>query len=290
MASLPDFAAPNVSPPVTTMAFAAELTPKTATPGAASSPAPAAVAVPATALATDPVTDPAPVAAPSLASNGKRDPSGAPPAKPPRENPAAATPHADSDPATPFAAHAMTALHTASPVDVKSAPLPAEPPSSASESPRLAASSLSEPAAPLTSARLHDVTVRIAPPDAPSVDVQVNARQGQVYVAVRTADPGLQTSLRQDLPQLVNSLDRAGFRTETFVPHAAGDLAVGAAAESSLGSAAQDASHDSPSDSSPQDRSFGRDASPSSGSPDQQQQQQRQREQMQQRWLNQMED
>jgi arylsulfatase A-like enzyme len=60
--------------------------------------------------------------------------------------------------------------------------------------------------------------VRIALPDAPPVDVQITDRAGQVQVAVRTQDPGLQASLRQDLGTLVNSLERSGYRTEAFTP------------------------------------------------------------------------
>jgi hypothetical protein len=128
---------------------------------------------------------------------------------------------------------------------------------------------------------VRELTVRIAPPDAAPVDVQVNQRQGQVFVAVRTADLSLQTSLRQDLPQLVTSLDRAGFRTETFVPHTPGQPTEGPAAETSLSHATPDSSHDS-----------GRDSRQDSSRqpPNQQQQQQRQREQMNHRWLDQMED
>ncbi len=53
-------------------------------------------------------------------------------------------------------------------------------------------------------------------------------RAGDVLVSVHTPDVALQTSLRQDLPELVNALDRAGFDGQTFFPRAA------ALAESSL--------------------------------------------------------
>ena len=51
--------------------------------------------------------------------------------------------------------------------------------------------------------------MRIAAPGALPVDVQVNQRQGEMHVVVRTADGAMQLSLRDDLPQLVNALDRA---------------------------------------------------------------------------------
>jgi hypothetical protein len=49
----------------------------------------------------------------------------------------------------------------------------------------------------------------------------VTQRQGEVQVVVRTADANLQNSLRQNLPELVNALDRSGFHAETFVPRTA---------------------------------------------------------------------
>jgi len=58
------------------------------------------------------------------------------------------------------------------------------------------------------------ITVRLAGPGAPPVDLHISDRAGQLWVAVRTPDLGLQTSLRQDLGTLVNNLDRSGFHTE----------------------------------------------------------------------------
>ena len=78
------------------------------------------------------------------------------------------------------------------------------------------------PAAPAASAHasapVREIAVRIASPQAPAVDVHLIERGGQINVAVRTPDGGLQTSLRQDLGSLVNSLERAGYRAEAFAP------------------------------------------------------------------------
>jgi hypothetical protein len=81
-----------------------------------------------------------------------------------------------------------------------------------------------EPAAPPITPRsnpVETIALRIVQPDAPSVDLHVTERAGEIHVAVRTPDVGLQTSLRQDLGTLSNSLERAGYHTETFVPHEA---------------------------------------------------------------------
>lgn len=62
------------------------------------------------------------------------------------------------------------------------------------------------------------ITVRVSSPQTPAVDLHVVQRAGQVEVAVRTPDAGLEAALRQDLGTLVHSLERSGFHTETFVP------------------------------------------------------------------------
>ena len=89
---------------------------------------------------------------------------------------------------------------------------------------RTAAEALRSPApdAPVPASQnsqVQGIAVRIARPEA-SVDLQVSERGGQVHVAVRTPDAGLQSSLRQDIGTLVSSLDRAGFHAEAAIPHA----------------------------------------------------------------------
>lgn len=65
---------------------------------------------------------------------------------------------------------------------------------------------------------VQDITVRLAQPAAPPVDLRITQRAGEIHVSVRTPDVELQSSLRQDLGTLANSLERAGFHAETFVP------------------------------------------------------------------------
>lgn len=103
-------------------------------------------------------------------------------------------------------------------------PMSAPNPTLAEHAPQTAAEVLraSEPAVPVETAAptvsAQTIAVRIALPDVPAVDVHVMERAGQVQVAVRTPDTGLQTSLRQDLGTLVNSLERSGFHAEAFTP------------------------------------------------------------------------
>jgi hypothetical protein len=69
-----------------------------------------------------------------------------------------------------------------------------------------------------------EIAMRIVRPDAPPVELVVMERGGEIHVSVRTPDAGLQNSLRQDLGALTNSLERAGYRAETFVPQHSGGV------------------------------------------------------------------
>jgi hypothetical protein len=150
----------------------------------------------------------------------------------------------------------------------------------ADAAPQLAAEALRasepvQPAATPNAAPAHDIVLRVAGPESSPVDVQVTQRAGEVHVAVRTADPALQTSLRQDLPSLVSSLERAGYHAETFTPQEMTAQATAASSGSSF-SDRQNAQSDS-SDRNWQDPYGGR------------QQEQRHRDQQQQNWLDEME-
>jgi hypothetical protein len=75
------------------------------------------------------------------------------------------------------------------------------------------------PAAPqLRAGAAQEISIRIAQPDASTIDLRVVERSGQLHVDVRTSDAAMQTSLRQDLGTLTNSLDRAGYHSEIFTP------------------------------------------------------------------------
>jgi hypothetical protein len=93
----------------------------------------------------------------------------------------------------------------------------ATPYSATAEALRTTESDLAAAPQPRTGAA-QEISIRIAPPDSPAVDLRVVERAGQVHVDVRTSDSAMQTSLRQDLGTLTNSLERAGYHTETFTP------------------------------------------------------------------------
>ncbi|GEM_PF-2091889 len=74
------------------------------------------------------------------------------------------------------------------------------------------------PPAPAPPASAQQIAVRISPNNGAAVDLHVAQRGGEIHVSVRTPDAALQSSLRQDLGTLANSLERAGYRAETFTP------------------------------------------------------------------------
>jgi hypothetical protein len=96
------------------------------------------------------------------------------------------------------------------------------PPPSLAVADALRASESGQPTAALATApRLaaaQEISMRIARVDAPVVDLHVVDRAGEIHVAVRTPDAALQSSLREDLGTLVNSLERSGYRAEAFTP------------------------------------------------------------------------
>ena len=130
---------------------------------------------------------------------------------------------------------------------------------------------------PALTPRIHEMVMRIAAPSAPAVDIQVTQRGGEVQVTVRSPDQDLRSALRQDLPELVSALDRAGFHAETFAPRPALSAGMGSAFEQNSGEPGADTSRQQ----SPQN--FQQYAQQNS------QQQQRQREQQEQRWQEEME-
>jgi hypothetical protein len=149
---------------------------------------------------------------------------------------------------------------------------------------------LSAPTLPTPS--IQDISLRIAQPQASSVDLRVTERAGEIQVFVRTPDPALQTSLRQDLNALTTSLERAGYRADTFVPRALG-CSMGSSMSSGMGPVSGEVSAQT---SNPEDRHHDPESSSRGASSDSQErrqsQQQRQhnpRDQRAPRWLDELE-
>jgi hypothetical protein len=124
--------------------------------------------------------------------------------------------------AFPVQAHAAVTTPSETPA---AAPAPFQ---STSEALRTSESNLAADPQP-RAGTAQEISIRIAQPDASTIDLRVVERSGQLHVDVRTSDAAMQSSLRQDLGTLTSSLDRAGYHSETFTPSAAlGRTAAGA--------------------------------------------------------------
>jgi hypothetical protein len=67
------------------------------------------------------------------------------------------------------------------------------------------------------SAPAHEIKLEVAGGDS-RIEVRLTERGGEVKVAVRTSDPSLAGSLRDNLPALTSKLSDSGFKTETWHP------------------------------------------------------------------------
>ena len=202
------------------LAFAAVLTPISAPPNAAKSAAPPTLPsdppvarTPAEEqAASKPVdnTPPrAPASDPGTGSAPRRED-----AKAPVVIPAPAVPQMPQDFAPAFARATETF------------PMPRGTDSKVDAPPAVAADALraseTQPVSPAPSFAVNgsaqEISFRLSQPAAPPVDLHVTERGGEIRVSVRTPDATLETSLRQNLPALANSLEHAGYHAETFVP------------------------------------------------------------------------
>ena len=64
----------------------------------------------------------------------------------------------------------------------------------------------------------HSISVRVTDAGDTRVELKVTEHAGELKVAVRTADPDLAGSLRENLGDLVHKLEQSGFRADTWHP------------------------------------------------------------------------
>jgi hypothetical protein len=62
------------------------------------------------------------------------------------------------------------------------------------------------------------LSLSLGQPGGERVEIRIQERQGGVQVAVRSADPGLNSSLRGELSTLVSRLESRGYAAETWAP------------------------------------------------------------------------
>jgi hypothetical protein len=75
-----------------------------------------------------------------------------------------------------------------------------------------------QPAPASHTADAHSITVRVTDASDQRVDLKITDRAGELKVAVRSADPNLAGSLRENLGDLVHRLEQNGLRAETWQP------------------------------------------------------------------------
>jgi hypothetical protein len=78
------------------------------------------------------------------------------------------------------------------------------------------------PADPKPQGAIRDIKLQVASGPQQRVEVRLTERAGEVQVAVRTPDPHLAGTLRENLPTLSTRLADSGFRAETWHPSASG--------------------------------------------------------------------
>ena len=151
---------------------------------------------------------------------------------------------------------------------------PAAAASDSAQTPRAPEPPVAAPA-PTPATPVQQIAVRIPQDGGAPVDLQITERGGEIHVSVRTADTAMQTSLRQDLGTLSNSLERAGYRAEMFTPRETS--AVPAAREMQTSTNLRD------------EREQPGSGGGGSGNPQQGRQQQSSRDQRQKNWLEELE-
>jgi Flagellar hook-length control protein FliK len=209
------------------VAFAARLTPLIETDDDATAPSPK-VAPEQNATDAQPANF-EPLSTPVKTSNSNDNTSSdhQPQQETPRESrqaPAAIASATQGQPAVRFTDAVNTPAMSFAPATIANAPQSQIETAPARETEIAQPSQIIEPAAaPLTPSTqpVQEIAVRIAHAEMPAVDLHITERGGEIHVAVRTSDIELQSSLRQDLGALTNSLERAGYHAETFVPRAA---------------------------------------------------------------------
>jgi len=87
------------------------------------------------------------------------------------------------------------------------------------ENPHLAPSAAPEPALPGAQRPIQSLQIRLGEGSADAVQVQISEHAGNIHVSVRSDDPALTLPLRQNLPELVENLERHGYHADSVSSH-----------------------------------------------------------------------
>jgi hypothetical protein len=95
--------------------------------------------------------------------------------------------------------------------------------------------SVPEPAADTKAAPLREITLKVGGDSDRSVDLHIVNERGKLHVEVRTSDSQLAASLRDNVGDLVQKLDRSGFRAEPASIHESSPISSGSSQRGDLG-------------------------------------------------------
>jgi hypothetical protein len=144
----------------------------------------------------------------------------------------------DAEPHAPAKAEpaANLAVERAIPIAVSPGPTGPQRPSQVTAEPSISRAAAPEP--PTQTAKdapLREITLKLPGNADKSVDLHIVDERGKLHVEVRTSDAQLASSLRDNVGELVQKLDRSGFHAETTSGHESAPISTGAAQGSGLG-------------------------------------------------------
>jgi hypothetical protein len=87
------------------------------------------------------------------------------------------------------------------------------------EKPPLAPPAAPEQALPGVQRPLQNLQIRLGEGSADAVQVQISQQAGNIHVSVRSGDPALTLPLRQNLPALIDNLEKHGYHAEPVSLH-----------------------------------------------------------------------
>jgi hypothetical protein len=96
---------------------------------------------------------------------------------------------------------------------------PQEAPAPHIEQPHLTPPTPQEPVLPGVQRPVQNLQIRLGEDSQDAVQVQISQQAGNIHVSVRSGDPALTLPLRQNLPELVDNLERHGYHAEPISLH-----------------------------------------------------------------------
>jgi hypothetical protein len=126
----------------------------------------------------------------------------------------------------PAALHTETQATAFSSQPTQAGPPPQEAPSTPVEKPHLEPPAPPEQAPAGVQRPVQNLQIRLGENSQDAVQVQISQQAGNIHVSVRSGDPALTLPLRQNLPELVENLERHGYHAEPISLHEPAGVSV----------------------------------------------------------------